>query len=108
METEKLYEADAYLRRFTARVLSCEAVKGGWAVTLDRTAFYPEGGGQPGDAGRLGGVAVLDTHASEGVVTHLCAGPLAVGETVEGELDWARRFDHMQQHSAEHIVSGLI
>ena len=108
MKTEKLYEADAYLRRFTATVLSCEAVKGGWAVTLDRTAFYPEGGGQPGDAGTLGGAAVLDTHAAGDVVTHLCAAPLPVGETVTGEIDWARRFDHMQQHSGEHIVSGLI
>lgn len=108
METEKLYEADAYLRSFTATVLTCDAAKGGWAVTLDRTAFYPESGGQPGDAGTLGGAAVLDTHVSEGVVTHLCAGPLPVGETVRGEIDWARRFDHMQQHSGEHIVSGLI
>ena len=109
MQTEKLYEADAYLRSFTATVLSCDAAKGCWAVTLDRTAFYPEGGGQPGDAGTLGGVQVLDTHAAGGAgVQHLCAGPLPVGETVEGEIDWARRFDHMQQHSGEHIVSGLI
>ena len=108
MTTEKLYEADAYLRRFSATVRSCEAVKGGFAVVLDRTAFYPEGGGQPGDRGTLGGAAVTDTHISGGVVTHLCAGALPVGETVEGEIDWARRFDHMQQHSAEHVVSGLI
>ena len=108
MTTEKLYEADAYLRRFSATVLTCEPAKGGFAVVLDRTAFYPAGGGQPGDYGTLGGVAVTDTHISDGVVTHLCAAPLPAGETVEGELDWARRFDHMQQHSAEHIVSGLI
>lgn len=106
--TEKLYEADAYLRRFSARVLACAPAKGGFAVTLDRTAFYPEGGGQPGDTGTLGGVRVLDTHAAEGAVTHLCDGPLTAGEEAEGEIDWARRFDHMQQHSAEHIVSGLI
>ena len=108
MTTEKLYEADAYLRRFSATVLTCEPAKGGFAVVLDRTAFYPEGGGQPGDRGTLGGAAVTDTHISDGVVTHLCAAPLPAGETVEGELDWTRRFDHMQQHSAEHIVSGLI
>ena len=106
--TEKLYERDAYLRRFSATVLDCAPAKGGFAVVLDRTAFYPEGGGQPGDRGTLGGVAVTDTRIADGVVTHLCAAPLAVGAAVEGEIDWARRFDHMQQHSGEHIVSGLI
>lgn len=106
--TEKLYERDAYLRSFEATVLDCTPAKGGFAVTLDRTAFYPEGGGQPGDRGTLGAAAVLDTHASDGVVTHLCDAPLPAGETVRGEIDWARRFDHMQQHSGEHIVSGLI
>ena len=108
MTTEKLWEADAYLRAFTATVRACTPVKRGWEVVLDRTAFYPEGGGQPGDTGALGGVAVTDTHASDGAVVHLCAAPLPVGSAVEGEIDWARRFDHMQQHSGEHIVSGLI
>ena len=106
--TEKLYERDAYLRAFSATVRSCAPAKGGWAVTLDRTAFYPEGGGQPGDRGTLGGAAVTDTHSADGVVLHSCDQPLEVGATVAGEIDWARRFDHMQQHSAEHIVSGLI
>ena len=108
MTTEKLWEADAYLRAFTATVCACTPAKRGWEVVLDRTAFYPEGGGQPGDTGTLGGVAVTDTHASDGAVVHLCAAPLPVGAAVEGEIDWARRFDHMQQHSGEHIVSGLI
>lgn len=108
METKKLYYEDAFLREFTARVLSCEEVKGGWAVVLDRTAFYPEGGGQPADHGVLGGADVLDVHEKGGVITHLCAAPLPAGETVTGAIDWARRFDHMQQHSGEHICSGLI
>ena len=108
METEKLFERDAYLRAFTATVLACAPEKGGWGVVLDRTAFYPEGGGQPGDRGTLGGAAVTDTHISDGVVTHLCNAPLEVGASVAGEIDWRRRFDHMQQHSGEHIVSGLI
>ena len=108
MKTERLYERDAYLRRFTATVLDCAPAKGGWAVVLDRSAFYPEGGGQPGDAGRLGTAAVRDTHIADGVITHSCDGPLPVGETVEGEIDWDGRFDRMQQHSGEHIVSGLI
>ena len=108
METEKLYYADPFLTEFDARVLACEAVKDGFAVVLDRTAFYPEGGGQPYDTGVLGGAEVLDVHERAGVITHKCASPLPVGETVHGKLDWARRFDHMQQHSGEHICSGLI
>lgn len=108
METEKLYYADPFLTEFDARVLACEAEKGGYAVVLDRTAFYPEGGGQPYDTGVLGGVEVSEVHEKAGVVTHKCAAPLPVGETVHGKLDWARRFDHMQQHSGEHIVSGML
>ena len=108
MMTERLYEKDPFLRRFPARVLTCAPERGGFAVVLDRTAFYPEGGGQPGDRGTLGGVAVTDTRSRGDEVLHLCAGPLEVGAEVEGELDWDRRFDHMQQHSGEHIVSGLI
>lgn len=108
METKKLYYLDPFLREFTARVLSCEETKGGYAVVLDQTAFYPEGGGQPSDHGTLGLVHVLDVHEKDGVVTHLCDGAFEPGETVRGTLDWARRFDHMQQHSGEHICSGLI
>ena len=108
METEKLFYADPFLTEFDAKVLACEAVKDGFAVVLDRTAFYPEGGGQPYDTGVLGGAEVLDVHERAGVITHKCASPLPVGETVHGRLDWARRFDHMQQHSGEHICSGLI
>ena len=108
METEKLYYADPFLTEFDARVLSCEETKGGFAVVLDRTAFYPEGGGQPCDTGILSDVEVLDVHEKAGVITHKCASPLPVGETVHGKIDWARRFDHMQQHSGEHICSGLI
>ena len=108
METKKLYYDDPFLREFTARVLSCEETKGGFAVVLDRTAFYPEGGGQPADHGTLGGANVLDVHEKGGVVTHLCDEPLNVGAEAAGALDWARRFDHMQQHSGEHICSGLI
>ena len=108
METKELYYDNPFLQRFAAVVTACEEAKGGWAVTLDQTAFYPEGGGQPYDTGTLGGVKVLEVHEKDGVVTHLCGAPLAVGESIEGEIDWARRFDHMQQHSGEHICSGLI
>lgn len=106
--TEKLYYEDAFLREFTATVRSCQAVKGGFAVVLDRTAFYPEGGGQPADTGTLGGVAVTDTRERDGEVVHTCDGPLTVGAQVTGTIHWERRFDHMQQHSGEHIVSGFI
>ena len=108
METKKLYYAAPFLTEFDARVLSCEETKGGFAVVLDETAFYPEGGGQPYDTGLLGVAKVLEVHEKAGVITHLCAAPLAAGETVHGALDWARRFDHTQQHSGEHICSGLI
>ena len=108
MDTVKLYYDNAYTQDFTAVVQSCEAVKNGFAVTLDRTAFYPEGGGQPADHGTLGEARVLDVHEKDGVVTHLCDRALSVGAEVSGHIDWARRFDHMQQHSGEHIISGLL
>ena len=106
--TKKLYYDDPYLREFTARVLSCEETKGGFAVVLDATAFYPEGGGQGADHGTLGAVNVLDVHEKGGEIVHLCDGAITPGETVRGAIDWARRFDHMQQHSGEHICSGMI
>ena len=108
METVKLYYENAFTQDFTAVVESCGAVKGGFAVVLDRTAFYPEGGGQPADHGTLGDVHVLDVHEKDGVITHLCDRELSVGSAVSGRIDWARRFDHMQQHSGEHIVSGML
>lgn len=108
METVRLYYQDAHLREFSARVVSCEREKERFAVVLDQTAFYPEGGGQPGDTGALDGVRVLDTHARGGEVVHYCDGPLEPGSSVRGTIDWARRFDYMQQHSGEHIVSGII
>ena len=108
METEKLYYQDPYLTAFTARVLTCEPSKTGYLVTLDRTAFYPEGGGQPADHGTLGGAAVTDVHEKDGVIFHTCGAPVEIGTEVEGSIDWPRRFDHMQQHSGEHILSGLL
>ena len=108
METEKLYYADPFLKTFTATVLDCQPGKNGFLVTLDRTAFYPEGGGQPADQGTLDGAAVTDVHEKNGVVIHNVDSAVEIGKTVTGVIDWARRFDHMQQHSGEHICSGLI
>ena len=106
--TEKLYYNDPFCKTFTATILSCTQEKNGYAVTLDRTAFYPEGGGQPADHGVLGGASVTDTRERDGEILHFCDRPLPVGEAVEGEIDWSRRFDFMQQHSGEHIVSGIL
>ena len=105
---EKLFYEDPFLVEFTAQVLSCAPDKGGFAVTLDRTAFYPEGGGQSADHGVLGGAAVTDVREKDGEVVHTCDRALPVGETVAGAIDFARRFDLMQQHSGEHIVSGIL
>lgn len=111
--TEKLYEQDAFLIKFEANVLSCIKGKKGFDIVLDRTAFYPEGGGQPWDTGRLEisatfeKVKVLEVHSRDGQVIHTCNHPLEAGTPVTGIIDWERRFDLMQQHSGEHIVSGL-
>ena len=108
METRKLYYEDCHLCVFAARVLDCRPVEGGFEVILDATAFYPEGGGQACDVGVLGGVKVLDVRERGEEVVHLCEKPLEIGAQVEGMIDWERRFDLMQQHTGEHIVSGII
>lgn len=108
METEKIYYADCHCATFRARVLECSETEGGFAVTLDRTAFYPLGGGQAADTGTLGGVRVLDTREKGEKIVHLCGGPLTVGSTVDGEIDYEARFVRMQQHTGEHIVSGIL
>ena len=108
MSAEKLYYKDCSLKTFTATVTGCEKVEKGWSITLDATAFYPEGGGQACDLGMLGAAKVLDVREKGENILHLCDAPLAVGEKVEGVIDWVRRFDLMQQHTGEHIVSGLL
>ena len=108
METRKLYYEDCHLHEFSARVVSCEKSEKGWVVELDQTAFYPEGGGQAADTGTLGASAVLHVYEQGERVLHLCGSPLEAGEVVEGRLDWPHRFDLMQQHTGEHIISGLI
>ena len=104
---ERLYEENPFLTTFDAVVESCVQGKKGYDIILNRTAFYPEGGGQPWDTGTLGGVKVLEVHTREGRVVHTCDAPLAEGASVSGTIDWARRFDLMQQHSGEHMVSGM-
>ena len=111
MPTERLYWKDAYLRRFEARVVATGEFTGKPAVTLDATAFYPEGGGQPADRGTLGGVPVIDVQEKNGEIYHILGQSpedtaLTTGARVSGEIDWTRRFDYMQQHSGQHILSG--
>ena len=108
MNTKKLYYEDSHLKTFETTVTGCAPAKGGFAVTLAATAFYPEGGGQPYDTGTLGGSRVLSVQETGDDIIHLCDQALEVGSTVTGQIDWARRFDFMQQHSGEHMVSGVI
>ena len=108
MKIERLYEADPYIREFDARVMACEQVKDQYRILLDRTAFFPEGGGQPGDRGMIGEACIKDTHEKDGMIWHYSDRMLNVGSEVHGKIDWDFRFSNMQNHAGEHIVSGLI
>lgn len=106
--TEKLFYKDSHLAEFAATVQSCEQEEKYYKVVLDRTAFFSEGGGQSADTGVIDGVKVFDVQEKDGILYHMTEKPLEVGKTVEGKIDWDERFSKMQQHSGEHIVSGLI
>ena len=114
--TKKLFDLDSYVKSCTATVLSCEEAKkngfAGFAVELDETCFFPEGGGQPADVGTLRcgeqTANVLYTYEQGEQIFHLCDRPLPVGETAEGQIDFEKRFANMQIHSGEHILSGVI
>ena len=106
--TKELYYDDAYLSEFQATVLSCEEDKKGYALTLDATAFYPEGGGQPYDTGTLNEAKVLEVHRRDDRIIHTVDTYLKPGTIVNGKVDFERRFDLMQQHSGEHVFSGLV
>ena len=106
--TDRLYYNDSHRKEFEAEVLDCRPVKDKYEVVLDRTAFFPEGGGQYADTGYLDDVEVLDVKEREDVIFHTTAAPLEIGRMVAGRIDWEQRFDRMQQHTGEHMVSGLI
>lgn len=106
--TEKLYDKDSYMSEFTAKVLDCKPSCDGFAAILDRTAFFPEGGGQSADTGSIGAVRVLDVQEKDGIITHYTDAPLEVGKEYNCVLDFEKRFRKMQNHTGEHIVSGLV
>ena len=108
MTTEKLYYIDSHMFAFEAKVLDCRREKSGWAVILDRTAFFPEGGGQLADTGDIGSVRVIDVQERGGEILHYTDAPLEPGLAVSCRLDAEQRLRRMQNHSGEHIVSGLI
>lgn len=119
-ETIRLYDADAYQTEFDAAVVSCEAVEKEqlvdgskkavtvYQVILDQTLFFPEEGGQSPDQGSIDGIQVLDVQIRKNVITHTLEKPLEVGQSIHGKIDWQHRFYNMQQHTGEHIFSGLV
>jgi alanyl-tRNA synthetase len=106
--TERLYYADSHTAEFSAVVLECGETESGFAAVLDRTAFFPVGGGQPADTGFIGDVPVTDVRESGGRILHFVSAPLEIGREYKCAIDWKQRFSRMQQHSGEHIVSGLV
>lgn len=104
---EKLYDNDSYIKSFTAKVVSCRKAEAGFEIILDRTAFFPEQGGQTGDRGLIGDAEVLDTQIKDGIIYHLTDKELNEGEEFLCALDWEDRFRKMQNHTAEHIFSGI-
>ena len=106
--TEKLFYNDVYKSEFNARVLSCNKNGDRYDVILDKTLFYPEGGGQPADNGTINGIKVFDVHEDGDDIVHYISEPVEEGAEIKGVVDMERRVRLMQQHSGEHIVSGII
>lgn len=106
--TEKLYDKDSHLKEFTGTVLSCEKTGEKYAVTLNRTAFFPEGGGQQSDRGYIGDAYISDVQIKNGEILHFADKPLSVGQAYDCKLDFDFRFRNMQNHSGEHIISGIV
>ncbi len=105
--TEKLYEKDAYIKEFTAQVLDCIKANDFYKIVLDKTAFFPEGGGQAADIGFLGAGRVFDVQIIDNIIYHYSDTPLDIGGNIQGKINFERRFNFMQNHTGEHIVSGI-
>lgn len=108
MITEKLFFVDSYIKEFEATVVSCHSVDGKCAVVLDKTAFFPEGGGQKADTGYIGDIEVTDVQEASGEILHLVKEPVEEGKVYSCKIDWDTRFLRMQEHTGEHIVSGIV
>lgn len=108
MKTERLYYSDSYIKEFDALVVSCEKLEKGYKVVLDKTAFFPEGGGQKPDTGYIGEAKVTDVQEAEDVIYHYVDKELEASTEYKCKLDWEQRFLRMQSHSGEHIVSGVV
>lgn len=108
MKTERLYYSDSYIKEFNALVISCEKIEKGFKVVLDKTAFFPEGGGQRADTGFIGDAMVTDVQEADDVIYHFVDKELDVSNEYTCKLDWEQRFLRMQSHSGEHIVSGVV
>ena len=106
--TEKLYDKDSHLKKFTGTVLSCKKTGEKYTVTLNQTAFFPEGGGQQSDRGYIGDAYISDVQIKNGEILHFADKPLSVGQAYDCKLDFDFRFRNMQNHSGEHIISGIV
>ena len=107
MKTEMAYSRKGYQKSIEAKVIDCIKSKKGYDIQLEDTCFYPEGGGQPADKGILDGQEVCNVQEKDGIIYHTVKNSIAIGTIIKGEIDWEYRFDFMQNHTAEHIVSGL-
>ncbi len=108
LPTKRLFDENAYMTEFESTVLACSESEKGFDIILDQTAFFPEGGGQFPDKGNLNGIEILDVQEDKaGIIHHFAESGISEGEKVSGKIDWTRRFDFMQQHSGEHIFSGI-
>lgn len=107
MKTIRLYDLDSHMSEFEATVVDCTEKDGEYIIVLDRTAFFPEGGGQKADGGNIDGIAVTDVQIENGVIYHKAASPVQAGKKVHCEIDFTERFRRMQNHSGEHVISGI-
>ncbi len=108
MKTEKLYDLDSHLYDFSATVIDCKKNADKYEIILNRTAFFPEGGGQLADTGKIASASITDVQIKDGIITHYSDSPVDIGSTVECQIDAPKRFRRMQNHSGEHIVSGIV
>ncbi len=108
MITKKLYDTDSHISSFRATVIACRKGEKGFEIILDKTAFFPEGGGQSADTGKIGQANITDVQTANDEIVHYSDRPLEVGDEIGCEIDWEQRFRRMQNHSGEHIVSGIV